>query len=174
MNRRRKKNTRHRGTKVCGWGSGKRHRGSGNRGGVGMAGSGKRSHNKKHSQNPMEYFGRVGFTSIKQVKTKVNAINLYQLPNLEAKSGVLDLTELGYTKLLGKGDGIKITIKVNKASANAIAKIEGAGGKVEVFEPSDEIEEAEEAEEKPKAAQPKAKELPKPQPKKVEVQVKKA
>jgi len=122
----------------------------------------------------MEYFGRVGFTSIKQVKTKVNAINLYQLPNLEAKSGVLDLTELGYTKLLGKGDGIKITIKVNKASANAIAKIEGAGGKVEVFEPSDEIEEAEEAEEKPKAAQPKAKELPKPQPKKVEVQVKKA
>ena len=148
MKRRDKKSKRQRGSKTHGWGSGARHRGSGNRAGVGMAGTGKRSDAKKHSQNPMEYFGKHGFTSIKKIKHKVNAINLEHIPMLEAKSGVVDLDALGYTKLLGKGDGIKLTIKVKTASAIAVAKVEEAGGKVEVLEPSEpEAENAKESKE---------------------------
>ena len=45
VNRRRKR-VRQRGSKTHGWGAKKKHRGKGNRGGKGMAGSGKRADSK--------------------------------------------------------------------------------------------------------------------------------
>jgi large subunit ribosomal protein L15 len=44
---RRKKNVKQRGSKTHGWGSMKKHRGAGNRGGRGKAGTGKRGDQKK-------------------------------------------------------------------------------------------------------------------------------
>jgi large subunit ribosomal protein L15 len=48
------------------------------------------------------YFGKHGFTSPQSLHTKVNAINLVKLDQL-AKGSEINLTELGYTKLLGTG-----------------------------------------------------------------------
>ena len=61
-----KKNKRMRGAKTThGYGAKKKHRGSGNKGGKGMAGSGKRADQKKTMILKVfgnEYFGRHGFT----------------------------------------------------------------------------------------------------------------
>ena len=46
---RRKKVVKQRGSHTHGWGSKKKHRGAGNRGGRGMAGSGKRADQRKPS-----------------------------------------------------------------------------------------------------------------------------
>ena len=60
-----------------GWGSKKKHRGSGNRGGFGMAGSGKRADQKKSlilKHFGKNYYGKKGFSSIKK---KLKAVNLF-------------------------------------------------------------------------------------------------
>jgi large subunit ribosomal protein L15 len=151
MIRKSKKCGKYRGRRLHGWGVKSRHRGSGNRGGVGNAGSGKRADCKKPSHNPMEYFGRHGFVSIH--KGKYNVINVGQInDNFESfkskeKDGVIDLEMLGYHKLLSAGKvDKKFSIRVLDASASAIEKIKKAGGKVEVFKPSKADEESEEAE----------------------------
>jgi large subunit ribosomal protein L15 len=76
------------------------------------------------------YFGKHGFTSPQSLHTKVNAINLVKL-DLLAKSSEIDLTELGYTKLLGTGKITKpLTIKVAAYSKSAQEKVTQAGGKI--------------------------------------------
>ena len=52
----RKKNSRQRGSHTHGWGAMKKHRGAGNRGGRGAAGSGKRADSKKPSIWTGPYF----------------------------------------------------------------------------------------------------------------------
>jgi len=135
MKRRKKKLVKQRGRQTHGWGSKKKHRGAGNRGGRGNAGTGKRADSKKPSINPKEYFGRHGFSSI--YKEKSNVINVGQLnSNYDSfkameKEGVLDLATLGYKKLLSTGNvAQKFSIKIQEASKKAIEKIEKAGGKV--------------------------------------------
>ena len=60
----RKKFSRYRASMTHGKGSKKKRRGSGNTGGVGKAGSGKRSDNKKPSHwKEKRYFGKYGFIS---------------------------------------------------------------------------------------------------------------
>src|SRR3989338_7387915 len=71
----RKKNDRQRGSKTHGWGAKKKHRGQGNRGGRGMAGTGKRADSKKPSIWKEDYFGKHGFVS-KTPKIKINAVNV--------------------------------------------------------------------------------------------------
>ncbi|MBW3012181.1 uL15 family ribosomal protein [Candidatus Woesearchaeota archaeon] len=154
MKRRGKKVKKLRGNQTHGYGSKKKHRGAGSRGGRGMAGTGKRADTNKPSINPSTYFGRHGFTSIKKLKQKVKTINIGELSGIEAKSGVIDLTALGYTKLLGKGEvSQKYSVKVKQASKRAVEAIEAKGGSVEVMpkkvfaQPEKEAEPEEAAEE---------------------------
>jgi len=139
--KKRKKALRQRGSKTHGWGSKKKHRGAGNRGGRGMAGSGKRSDSKKPSIWGDKYFGKHGFSS-KSTKT-INPINLdyleenihklisKKLINKENDIFSVDLGKLGFNKLLGNGKvKNKYKIKVSYASKKAIEKVKGSGGEV--------------------------------------------
>ena len=82
-----------------------------------------------------DYFGKSGFTSPKSLHTKVNPINLRQLQEIthsrtEEKPQV-NLTEMGYTKLLGTGKITKpLTIQVPSYSKSAAEKIRNAGGEI--------------------------------------------
>jgi len=120
-----------RGSKTHGWGAMKKHRGAGNRGGRGMAGTGKRAKQKKISilkEFGHEYYGKKGFK--RPLKTISKTINLEDLDFKEEK---IDLTKLGYTKLLGKGiPNKKYEITVNSCSKLAKTKLEKIGGKLNV------------------------------------------
>jgi large subunit ribosomal protein L15 len=76
------------------------------------------------------YFGKHGFTSPQSQHTKVNAINLVKLDQL-AQGSEINLTELGFTKLLGTGKITKpLTIRVAFFSKSAQEKVTQAGGKI--------------------------------------------
>lgn len=128
--RKRKKKSRMRGRKTHGYGAKKKHRGAGNRGGRGMAGSGKRADQKKPSiikKYGKTYFGKHGFKIPQKVKKIQKAINIEDLPEKEE----LNLKELGYDKLLSKGKVTKkFKIKVESCSKKAKEKIEKAGGQI--------------------------------------------
>ena len=130
MKFKRKKNTRARGTKTHGWGAMKKHRGSGNRGGNGMAGSGKRADQKKPTIIKLygnTYFGKFGFKRPLKMLKNIKTLNLDQLNHFDA--GQVNLTDLGYNKLLGKGHVTKkFIITVDAVSEKAKQKIEKAGG----------------------------------------------
>ena len=125
-----KKRTRKmRGKKTFGYGSKKKHRGAGSRGGRGMAGSFKHKKIKILKENP-DHYGKTGFKK-KNVK-KVRTINLKNLDTLAQKLGKekINLTELGYDKVLGTGKiSKKLEIEAELFSAKARKKIEEAGGK---------------------------------------------
>ncbi|MBR9698894.1 50S ribosomal protein L15 [Candidatus Woesearchaeota archaeon] len=136
----RKKNSRQRGTKTHGWGSMKKHRGKGNKGGAGKAGTGKRGDAKKPSYWKEKYFGKFGFTSIKK---KISSINLddlqQQLEKLvqlkkvskEAETFIIDLAQVGYGKLLGRGKVLHtMKITVQATSEKAIVRVKEHGGEV--------------------------------------------
>lgn len=98
---------------------GKQHRGKGSRGGKGRAGHGKRAAHMrlfwlKRDQEPKK-------------KKRIKVINLNQLDQL--KGDTIDLTKLGYDKLLGTGKVTrKINVKVKSCSKKAKEKLEKAGG----------------------------------------------
>ncbi len=81
-------------------------------------------------------------------------INLNQLGNLVASGNEIDLSVLGYDKLLGQGAVFSpLKVKVPRASSSAVEKIKAAGGSVEILEPQ-------ETEEKKPASAPLAKQRP--------------
>lgn len=138
---RRKKDTRQRGSHTHGWGSKKKHRGSGNRGGKGMAGTGKRSDAKKPSIWQEEYFGKRGFVNKTALRHK--GVNVEYLDrNIEKLAGLnlakqkegsyaVNIADLGFDKLLGKGKvARKMAITAEFASARAIDAVKAAGGEV--------------------------------------------
>src|SRR3989338_8579125 len=110
---RRKKDTRMRGSHTHGWGSKKKHRGSGNRGGKGRAGKGKRSDAVKPSIWKEEYFGKHGFVSknravregvnIEYLDSNAQKLVDKKAAKIENGAVVINLAELGFDKLLGKG-----------------------------------------------------------------------
>lgn len=120
--------SRARGNRTLGWAM-KKHKGSGNRGGKGMAGTGKRADQRKTwvIKYRFPYFGKMGWTS-RSTRRKHNLVmNLSQI-STKYKAGEVDLK--GY-KILGEGEiSGKYTIKAKEASKSAIEKIEKAGGKV--------------------------------------------
>ena len=144
VHNKRKKNTRLRAGTTHGWGSMKKHRGAGNRGGRGNAGSGKRGDAKKPSYWKIKNFvGKHGFTS--KSRNLVVAMNISELnktiekliKNKKAeKNGEIykvNLTALKFNKLLGTGKpDRKYHVTVAKASEKAMQKIQAAGGTVEV------------------------------------------
>lgn len=142
---RRKKVTRQRGSSTYGWGKNK-HRNSGSKGGFGNAGTGKKSDNKKPSiwGTKTDYFGKHGFVSKGQY-ADVKAINLRDVEDKlnnwvagkqvshEAGVFVVDLSKLGYDKLLSSGKVLrKLKITVSSASEGAVEKVKAAGGELVV------------------------------------------
>ncbi len=131
----RKKVSKYRAHTTHGGGHRKKRRGAGNRGGRGMAGSGKRGKANKQSYSKL---GKHGFSSTRSYK-KLNVTNISSLMELvankkvEEKNGVyvVDLTALGYDKLLGAGKtNLKFEIKVKQFSKQAEEKIKVAGGSI--------------------------------------------
>ncbi len=131
-----------RGSQHHGWGKQKGHKRSGIRGGVGKAGPTTR-HKMLVIQGKWGPMGKHGFTRPPAVVDKIKEINVSHvdamLPSLlekgkaEKKGKVysVNLTELGYDKLLAQGivsNPLEITVAY--ASERAIKKIEEAGGKV--------------------------------------------
>jgi large subunit ribosomal protein L15 len=122
-----------RGTRTQGYGRIGQHRDSGSKG------ARKVGRHKHHwswvvTHEP-DYFGKNGFTSPKSLHTKVNAINLNKLDQLvqtsQGEKTQINLTELGYTKLLGTGKVTKaLTIKVASYSKSAAEKVKEAGGEI--------------------------------------------
>ncbi len=139
--KKRKKNSRQRGSHTHGCGSMKKRRGAGNRGGRGRSGSSKRGDQKKPSYWKTERLGKNGFNSHKKV-VEMKPINLKTLediaPSLEkkglVKSGTVNLANLGFNKLLGTGNvKNKWSITVDYASPSAVEKVKKAGGEVKVL-----------------------------------------
>lgn len=140
----RKKAKRMRAQTTHGWGAKKKHRGSGNRGGFGMAGTGKRADQKKPSilkKYGHSYYGKKGFSSLRK---KLKTINLFYInnhaesisTNKENGMYVIDLKKIGCNKLLGSGDVTKkIKVICESASKNAISKIKEHGGEVIIKNP---------------------------------------
>jgi large subunit ribosomal protein L15 len=82
-----------------------------------------------------DYFGKSGFTSPKSLKTHDYTINIQKLtemtPTQKDGKNIIDLTSLGYTKLLGTGRISKaIVVTVPSVSKMAQEKILEAGGEV--------------------------------------------
>ena len=142
--RKKRKSVRMRGSKTHGYGSMKKHRGSGHRGGKGMAGSGKKADSKKPSvwKNPY-YFGKRGFTSRKKLAKRVIIMTLSDLERSLAElvkneyareaDGLIhvDLTAAGVDRLLGSGQVMHaFAIRVPHVTPRAREKIEAAGGKI--------------------------------------------
>ncbi len=140
--RTRKKSRKYRGTRTHGWGIVRTHRKSGMRGGVGMAGA--KSHHwiqvVKGLRPPL---GKRGFTVPPSVAKQAKTINVSHLEAMLAalvKNGdaskkgnayEINLTELGYDKLLAQGAvTVPMNITVEEASERAVDKIKSAGGKV--------------------------------------------
>jgi len=135
----RKKYSRMKGTRTCGWAM-KKHKGSGNRGGFGMAGMGKRSkHRKTYAIRYMyPYFGKQGWTSGKGEKDRIKVINLRDIQSNIGRYGKpgKDGIEINLSKykILGNGEiESKIIIKALTFSKSAKDKIEKAGGKIIVL-----------------------------------------
>lgn len=129
------------GSRSCGFGCAKKHRGAGSRGGRGNAGS------SKHKQKKMFILGltlgKTGFHRHPSLVMKQTPINLddidFKIVKWAAEgkakktsSGYsIDMCELGYDKVLGSGNLThKIEIKATYFSESAKKKIEKAGGKV--------------------------------------------
>ncbi|MFH1174692.1 MAG: uL15m family ribosomal protein [archaeon] len=146
MKFKRKKNIKFRGQKTHGYGSMKKHRGAGSRGGRGNAGSGKRADTKRPSiWKDTEYFGRHGFVSkcrtddtiitITDINRKCNGWLMEGKASKNGNAVRIDLKALGYTKLLSNGKPIRaFSLTISKASAQAKEKIQQTGGTVTLDE----------------------------------------
>ena len=129
MKRKRKKVIKMRGSKTHGHGAKKKYRGKGSRGGKGYAGS------KKHRKTYIlryekEHLGKRGFKS--KTRKSVRTINIKDVERIAEEKGTnkINLTELGYEKVLGKGSLTKpLVIEAKSFSDNARLKIEKAKGK---------------------------------------------
>lgn len=132
-----RKSRRQRGSRYCGWGQIGQHRQSGARGGVGGAGKHKHFWIRTVIEEP-DHFGHDSFNSVNSKPVR-KWVDVGQLDSLFARHGsltedsraFLDLTSLGFDKLLGGGKiSGAISIKVARCSSSAKQKIESAGGGV--------------------------------------------
>ncbi len=132
--KKRTKASRIRGGRTCGYGFRQKHKGSGNKGGKGFAGSGKRADHKKQKLLTMAkeagakaYFGKKGFTSRSTEKKRTMTINLIAIKRNYDLGKTVDLKKY---KILGEGDGFKAVIEAESASKQAIDKMKKAGGDI--------------------------------------------
>ncbi len=126
-----------------GWGRIGQHRGSGSRGGFGAAGMHKHMWTWVVKYAPT-WFGKHGFNKPLKYEVKASQINVGELAELidkltaegklaeeNGKIIVVNLAEMGYYKLLGRGKINKaVKVIVPEATELAVKKIEEAGGEV--------------------------------------------
>ena len=130
-----------------GYGARKKHKGSGHRGGKGMAGTGKRADQKKTLITKLygnDYFGKQGITSKKTKRDIRKRINLRQIEmnidNYKEKAGVYEVNLKNY-KILGDGEvKHKLKITAMEASQAAISKVKKAGGEIILPKKKGEVE----------------------------------
>lgn len=134
--KKRRKSSRYhgKGMGTCGTGARKKSKGSGHRGGYGMAGSGKRADQKKTLVLKLYghgYFGKQGITSKGTERDKRDRINVGEIQEKYAPGEI----NLSSYKILGDGEiKSKFIITAQSASKSAIEKVEKAGGKIIVKE----------------------------------------
>jgi large subunit ribosomal protein L15 len=124
-----------RGSRTQGYGRIGQHRDSGSKGHR-KVGRHKHTWSYVTTYEP-DYFGKHGFTSPQSLKRKQKTLNLQKLeelatnqPTQEGKQHI-NLTSLGYTKLLGTGKITKsLTVTVPSCSKTAAEKIKQAGGEI--------------------------------------------
>ena len=115
-------------------------RGAGKRGGRGNAGINKHRVMTRIKYMP-NHWGMHGFNRDPSLRVVNVSINLQQVEEM-ADGKSINLTELGFDKLLGKGKINKaLNITVNEASSLAVKKVEAAGGSVNLAGSDDEWEE---------------------------------
>lgn len=120
-----------RGSRTVGYGRIGQHRDAGSKGNR-KVGRHKHLWSKIVTSEP-DYFGKHGFTSPKSLKNQNNPINLKQLEEIAQTqtTTTIDLTALGYTKLLGTGKITKpLKITIPAYSKTAEEKIKQAGGEI--------------------------------------------
>lgn len=142
--KRRKKITKQRGSRTCGWGL--VHRGSGQKGGAGNAGTGKKANAKAPRLGlwTKQLMGKRGFVP-KGQKVEDVVINLRDLEDklplllsqkiaTESNGKVsIDVSKIGCTKVLGAGRvKRKWSIIAERAAPGAIEKVKAAGGELVV------------------------------------------
>jgi len=126
---------RMRGSKTHGYGAKKKHRGKGSKGGKGYGGSTKHNRSYVYAKEP-EHFGHKGFHSLRK---KASIIKIKDLERISKDKEEIDLTAMGYEKLLSDGEISKpLIITIKKISNKAKQKIEKAGGSVTGLEPKEE------------------------------------
>jgi len=125
-----------------GWGAKKKHRGAGNRGGRGNAGTGKRADQKKPSIWKEKYFGKFGFVyrrnpdharaiSLRTIGQTIETMIKEGSAEKKGDGFVINLEKAGYRKLLSQGEvNSKLTIHVSEASQTAVEKVKEKGGDV--------------------------------------------
>ena len=130
-----------RGSRTCGGGTHKNRRGAGNRGGRGKCGACK--HHATRALLRGYVYGKHGFTRPQKIIVSTKTINVCELdsrvPELlragfaEEKDGAvhIDVNILGIDKVLGTGRVNRaLAVSAPAFSANAVTKIENAGGTV--------------------------------------------
>jgi large subunit ribosomal protein L15 len=121
-----------RGSRTHGYGQVGQHRGAGSRGGRGLAGLHKHKWTWTVKFDP-EHFGRPSLKA-KRSRIRGKSVNVGHLDALAEKfgeKGRLDLTALGYTKLLGMGAvSSPLKVRIGSASGMAKQKLEAAKGEL--------------------------------------------
>ena len=137
--KKRKKVSRHRGTHTHGRGFKKKARGKGHRGGIGMAGSGKKADHKKTLI--LKNFGNKYFKKdLSVAKKKVKLVNLGRITDslkslikkglVKENKGTYEADLKDY-KIIGKlSENVKLKIVAGGASKGSIESVEKAGGKL--------------------------------------------
>jgi large subunit ribosomal protein L15 len=126
-----RKTRKTRGSRTCGYGRIGQHRDAGSKG-YRKVGRHKHLWSYVTTYEP-DYFGKHGFTSPQSLKRHEKTLNLQKLDELSSTlpTAKVDLTSLGYTKLLGTGKITKpLTVTVATCSKTAAEKIKQAGGAV--------------------------------------------
>ena len=130
-----RKTRKMRGSRTHGYGRVGQHRDAGSKG---QRKVGRHKHLWSYvTAHEPDYFGKKGFTSPQSLKRKENPINIKQLTELVAKAPDennemrINLTLIGYTKLLGAGKLTKpLIITVSSCSKTAAEKVKKAGGQI--------------------------------------------
>ena len=147
-----KKIRKKRGTRTCGYGRVGQHRKTGQRAGRGKTTQWKKSKKTYYLKqkelgfpDPDWNMGKKGFKRPQDITRiyKTNTLNIKDLDqkidklvleNSAKKTGttyIINLNDINIQKILGRGEiNKKINVSVNKASKQAIEKIEAAGGKI--------------------------------------------
>lgn len=136
MKRKGRRKKRYLGQRSHGRGDTKNRRGSGNRGGRGMAGIDKHKWSWAMKYDK-DYYGKHGF--VRPVRKKVDVIHLYEinhqavLDKLEKKEGKYMFEFMG--KVLATGDvTMPLSIKALSWSKNVEKKLSGSGGEISKLE----------------------------------------